>query len=724
MTARFGLGIARRLAIAFAVVLVLMSGLSLISVTEINSLNVNLKQINEVNSVKQRYAINFRGSVHDRAIAIRDVVLLSAAERGTAISLIEKLADDYARNETELTAMISAPGGASATEIDILDAIFDVQALTNPLVADVIRQQLAGDSPAASASLDQARAGFVQWLAEINRFIDHQEGLNAEVGAQVQAAAAGFQTVALSLLFGALLVAAAAAYLASRSIVVPLRKLGTAMKSMAEGSYSLDVPGTARKDEVGDMARTVEVFRQNGLRVAEMTALEAGRVTAALEAKGQIEAISRAQAVIEFDLSGVVLTANEIFCKTLGYRLEEIQGRHHSMFVSTEEAASPRYAVMWRELGQGQSQTDEFKRIGKNGREVWLQASYNPILDTAGQPMKIVKFATEVTARKAAVNELGHVLGLLAEGDLDCTIEGSFPGELDSVRQAFNQTVTRFSDIIRQLRTSSTGLRSATGEILSGANDLADRTSRQASTIEETSAAVDQLARTVADNARRADSARAKAQAVFEGANETGSVMGEANHAMELVTTQASKISNIIGMIDDIAFQTNLLALNASVEAARAGEAGKGFAVVAVEVRRLAQSAAGASSEVKGLIEQSDAAVGLGSKLVASAAERLNAMVARVEENRSLMEEIARASGEQATAIAEVNAAMRQMDEMTQHNAALVEETNAAIEQTEGQVGQLDGLIEMFRLDRIEGRSKVDPAPAARPRPRPFALAS
>jgi methyl-accepting chemotaxis protein len=175
--------------------------------------------------------------------------------------------------------------------------------------------------------------------------------------------------------------------------------------------------------------------------------------------------------------------------------------------------------------------------------------------------------------------------------------------------------------------------------------------------------------------------------------------MNETTAAMERITASSAKISNIIGLIDDIAFQTNLLALNASVEAARAGEAGKGFAVVAVEVRRLAQSAAQASSDVKGLIEQSGSEVQTGSRLVAEAVAKLGAILEAARSSSQLMEAIARESGEQASAIEQVGASVRTLDEMTQHNAALVEQTNAAIEQTEAQAAELDGIVAGFRID-------------------------
>ena len=316
-----------------------------------------------------------------------------------------------------------------------------------------------------------------------------------------------------------------------------------------------------------------------------------------------------------------------------------------------------------------------------------------------------------------AVEALGAGLGRLAEGDLTATIATPFEGDLDQLRHAYNDTVTKFASIVTELRETSGALKTATGEILSGANDLAERTTKQAAAIEETSAAMEQLGTTVVENAKRAEQASNKAQTVSDTAALTGEVMTKSNAAMEQISSSSAKISNIIGLIDDIAFQTNLLALNASVEAARAGDAGKGFAVVAVEVRRLAQSAASASSEVKVLIEQSASEVSSGSKLVAEATQKLVDMLASVKESADLIKEISSASREQSSAIAEVSTAIRQMDEMTQHNAALVEETNAAIEQTEGQATRLDQIVEVFVVSGSATRSAAYAAPSQPSRP-------
>jgi methyl-accepting chemotaxis protein len=303
--------------------------------------------------------------------------------------------------------------------------------------------------------------------------------------------------------------------------------------------------------------------------------------------------------------------------------------------------------------------------------------------------------------------ETSGVLAAIAKAELDRRVQGDYKGAFGKLKGDTNAVADRLTEIVTQLKTTSEALKTATGEILSGANDLSERTTRQAATIEETSAAIEQLSATVVDNAAKAEIASKQAGTTARTAEEGGVVMDQATEAMERITQSSGKISNIIGMIDDIAFQTNLLALNASVEAARAGDAGKGFAVVAVEVRRLAQQAASASSDVKVLIEQSAQEVAGGSKLVSDAAGKLVQMLSAVRDNHHALDAIARASREQASSIEEVTVAVRTMDEMTQHNAALVEQTNAAIEQTEAQASELDRVVDVFKLGNAQGGRAV-----------------
>jgi len=296
------------------------------------------------------------------------------------------------------------------------------------------------------------------------------------------------------------------------------------------------------------------------------------------------------------------------------------------------------------------------------------------------------------------INETGAVLSALAHADLRHRVEGEYQGAFLRLKDDTNAVGDKLASVVNQLRGTSRSVRTATGEILEGMNDLADRTTRQASMIERTSTTMRQLAGTVSANAALAQSANEKALAVRGKAESGRLVMQNATEAMERISGSSAMISKIVAMMDDIAFQTNLLALNASVEAARAGDAGKGFAVVAVEVRRLAQSSAQAAQDVKNLVEQSVSEVGAGSSLVLEAAGSLTAMLDLVRENSDMLTDISRSSRDQAEAIDDASAAVIEMDEMTHHNAALVEETNAAIEQTNARAHDLEALIEVFSL--------------------------
>ncbi len=433
------------------------------------------------------------------------------------------------------------------------------------------------------------------------------------------------------------------------------------------------------------------------------TDVTARKVTGA-DARGQIAAISKSQAVIEFDLSGTILNANSNFCEALGYPLEEISRKHHSMFVTPLEAKSAEYALFWDRLREGNFDSGEYRRIGKGGREVWIQASYNPIFDPSGRPYKVVKYATDITARKNAVAMLGDQLGQMADGSLIDTLETAMPEELEAVRVAVKSTIVQFSSIVRQLSETSTGLRDATSEIAVGSRDLAERSASQASSVAETTSAIEGLTQTVNANAQRAIDVSTGAEKATGLAAELGEAMDEADLAMGAITASSTKIADVIKMIDDIAFQTNLLALNASVEAARAGDAGKGFAVVAVEVRRLAQSAASASNDVKKLVETSQSEVKKGTTLVSRANGQVGHLLASLRESAQLISEIAGATNVQASAIAEVSAAIGRIDTMTRNNAALAEQTRSASDRTENEAMSLDTIVNRFTLERTPHR--------------------
>lgn len=725
---------------------------------------------------------------------------------------------------------------------------------------------------------------------------------------------------------------------------------------------------------------------------------------------GQVEAISKSQAVIQFNLDGTIITANENFLQTLGYTLEEIQGKHHSMFAEPTYAASPEYAAFWDKLNRGEYDANEYMRIGKGGKEVWIQASYNPIRDVNGRLVKVVKYATDITEQvtqrafnqrfRTMVNELSlpvmlcdtdfnityanevsintlrtiehllpikadeliganidifhknpaHQRGLLsslgdrshsaefkigdewlslnasiikdangnfdgafidwrvvtkdkalneetankqamidelstpmmlcdkdftityinkasrialkklesalpvsvdqlvgtsidvfhqdpshqrkmladpsklphqakfpiggewlslnacsmplkdgefngafvdwnivteevrneemvklaqekiqeliesanngdlekrinadefegfyrdlansmnglmdtmvepinrsintlqdfAQGDLTQEMEGNYSGSFAEIQNAINSTIERLRDIVINIIESAGSVNSAAGEISAGSSDLAQRTQQQASSLEETAASMEEITGTVRQNSENSKNANNLAIDARGVAENGGKVVSQAVEAMERIESSSQKISEIIGVIDEIAFQTNLLALNAAVEAARAGEAGKGFAVVASEVRSLAGRSASASKEIKSLIVESGTQVKAGAELVNKAGSTLQEIVTSVTGVADLIADIATASAEQSTGIDEVSAAVTQMDEVTQQNAALVEETEAAAGSLVEQSRSLDDMMQFFKVedgDNHQPPPSIKSAPAVK----------
>ncbi len=456
------------------------------------------------------------------------------------------------------------------------------------------------------------------------------------------------------------------------------------------------------------------------------------------ELQATVAAIDRSQAVIEFQLDGTIITANENFLSTLGYTLGEVQGRRHSMFVDPAYGAGDAYRTFWARLNAGEFLADKFMRIGKGGREVWIQASYNPIFDAAGKPIKVIKFATDITAveleratneadRKAAESEqtavvdaLADALTALANADLTARIDAEFDGRYRRIKDDFNAAVGSLSQTMGAVLASTSNLDSGSNEIASASDDLSKRTEQQAASLEETAAALDQITATVKQSADSARQAADAASGAREQAARSGEVMRDAVTAMGEIEQSSAQITQIIGVIDEIAFQTNLLALNAGVEAARAGDAGRGFAVVAQEVRALAQRSAEAAKEIKSLIAASSGQVQRGVKLVGETGQALNGIVTQVAEIDGLISGMARASQEQATGLSQVNIAVNQMDQVTQQNAAMVEEATAAASTLRSEAGELVRLVSGFKTDHVvhaHPAKRLEAADPARHRP-------
>jgi len=427
---------------------------------------------------------------------------------------------------------------------------------------------------------------------------------------------------------------------------------------------------------------------------------------------GQIDAINQSQAVIEFEPSGKILHANDNFLNTVGYTLKEIQGKHHSMFVDPAYRSSSEYRLFWEQLAEGQFQSGEFHRIGNGGKEVWIQATYNPIFDHNGRVFKVVKYATDITGRKMAVNDICEIMLSLSKGNLTSKLEREYEGEFKQLAESVNEFVSNLTNIIHEIRSGSETINNASAEIAKGNTDLSTRTEQQASSLEETASSMEELTSTVqlnADNAKQANGLASEASRV---AIDGGKLIEQVVGTMADINQSAKKIEDIIGVIDGIAFQTNILALNAAVEAARAGEQGRGFAVVASEVRTLAQRSANAAKDIKDLISDSVTKVESGNELVNESGKTMQEIVTAIQRVNDIMSEIASASAEQASGIDEINKAVTQMDEMTQQNAALVEEAAAAAESMSSQASQLISRVNFFELGHVQ---EIAPAPPMAP---------
>ncbi len=437
-------------------------------------------------------------------------------------------------------------------------------------------------------------------------------------------------------------------YVGSKQLSAPILKVSQVMKSVADGHLEADIPYLDRKDEIGEMASAVEVFKRSGLDMRRMNAQET-----AMRAKSDD---------LQAGMADVVGAA---------------------------------------------AQGDFGRRITKDYGDDNLNRFAKTINDLLGSV-------------DSGVSEAGRVIADLAKGDLTGAMNGKFHGVFAELQANINDTMSKLSVTMSEVRESTDGINGNANELRSAADDLSKRTEQQAAALEETSAALDEITAVVKNSTARAQEASAMVSETKEKTAHSAKVVRDAVTAMGRIEQASREISQIINVIDEIAFQTNLLALNAGVEAARAGEAGKGFAVVAQEVRELAQRSANAAKDIKALITKSGEEVGSGVTLVRQTGAALEDIETRILSINDHIHSIATAAQEQATGLQEVNTAINQMDQATQRNAAMVEETSAATHKLSGEAATLVSLVGRFRLGNEALQTQRFAAPA-RPSSAPVA---
>ncbi|MBV6850267.1 methyl-accepting chemotaxis protein [Xanthomonas euvesicatoria] len=693
------LRIGQRLALGFLAIIVLMVILTVVGIQRVRSIDQQLTAINEVNSVKQRYAINFRGSVHDRAIALRDVVLMDdPSDRHAAEQSIDKLAADYARAAQPLDDMIAS--STDAKEKDILQQIKSIEQRTLPLIAQVRAFRDAADKAQAEQHLlQQARPAFIAWLASINAFIDLQEAKNRQAARQAVATARGFAMLMVMSTVVALLLGAAIAFLLTRSVVLPLRQSLRLAQRINDGDLRSQDAATGN-DESGQLLRAMQQMQR---RLQEV--IWAQRSMAARHDAGEIsyrtdpqgfpgeygDMVQDTNALVHAHVQTQLRMTQVMGSYAIGDLTQDIEqypGEKSAITATMQQVKRNLQAInaQIQELTQAACAGD----FALRGKAETFEHDFRLMVENLNTMM-----ATSDT-------NLASVSGLLraiADGDLTVRMSGNFHGVFASMRDDANSTVHRLTDIVTRIQTTSNSISFAAEDIASGNQQLAQRSEQQAASLEETAASMEELTSTVKQNAEHATRANQLARGAAAIASEGRDVVGQVIEQMSGIEASSRRIADIISVIDGIAFQTNILALNAAVEAARAGEQGRGFAVVASEVRTLSHRSSDAAKEIKRLIDDSVQRVADGSTLVHKAGTTMGEIVTSVQHVTDIMAHISAASQEQAGGIEQVNHTIAQMDETTQHNVRLVEAASTAAHALEQHSAQLTRAVEVFKVN-------------------------
>ena len=428
------------------------------------------------------------------------------------------------------------------------------------------------------------------------------------------------------------------------------------------------------------------------------------------EYESKVSAIGKAQAVIEFDMQGNVLDANDNFLAVMDYDLSDIQGEHHRMFCEPEYAGSAEYKKFWQKLNRGEFDAGRYKRLGRHGKAVWIQATYNPILDLNGKPYKVVKFAIDISdqvnlensiqARSASdgrkVNALLESVARAARGDLTCHIvpEGAEP--IDLLAGGISKMITDLRGVIGTVVSAANGFADASHAIAERATGVAVGTQALGATVEEMNASIDGLTFSINSIAENTSNADSLAQATQQEAEAGARAVAKSIEAMDLINRSSEDIGEIVKVISEIASQTNMLAFNAAIEAARAGEHGLGFSVVADEVRKLAERSSQATKEISKLINESVKRVSTGSEISRQASDAFDKIVSGVAKTTLAISDISKAANEQLLTAREVSTAIQYIAEETEKSAANCDSIARSTDSLNERAGSLNQTVSGF----------------------------
>ena len=599
------------------------------------------------------------------------------------------------------------------------------------------------DAVAADRDIDRQRADVVakvvsrlnETLASIVTAVHaDQDGIERQAEEEVSDA------VILSVVIGlaSLILGILAAKVIANSITAPVAGIRKVMTDLTDGHLNVAVPHTDGRDELGEMARAVAAFKDEAVSAVRsrigLDRVSAGVMMADTDGvitycNGSILELFRVAEtdlktiLPHFDATTLIGRKLDLFHKDPAHQnriLSGLTGAHKATFTAGRRTfqvvVNPvvgRHGerlgtvIEWRDLTDELSIEREISAMVENA----VRGDFSQRISLEGKAgfFRLVSEGINRLAENVSgvSEELASTLESLSQGDLSRRIDKQYEGVFQRLKDDFNNTVEKLSEIVRRINAAAEAIATASREVADGSLDLSERTEQQASSLEQTAASMEELAATVRSNADNAQQVNVFANDARAAAERGGRVAGSAVEAMRRIEQSSQKISDIIGVIDEIAFQTNLLALNAAVEAARAGDAGRGFAVVAQEVRNLAQRSAQASREIKTLINDSGSQVKDGVDLVRSAGATLTDIVAGIARVADLVSEIARATAEQASGLDEVNTSVAQMDEMTQKNAALVEESTASARSLEEQADGLRRQMAFFALDRATAEARA-----------------